>query len=335
MPAPNPSNPATLPTIESMQGGDQVSDADLARAMAADEGGEGPDEGDDSDGGQIDVEAQGEDGEEGEEGDEGEGEEDEASGDDAAPVKFKNEEGEEVETTLGDLKAKYQEFGKLQAQFEETRQELGQVGLKAHQLIENNRQQYTQALGKFNDWIMAVVAPEFQNLNMQELADKDPGQYVKVQERVKQVEKVLQGIQQERDQQTRQAQEEGQKARASAVTQAKQVLQKAIPGWNDQLYGNILATAVKSYGFKENEIGNVIDPRLIKMAHDASQWQKLQGSKGVAAKRVATAPARVTKPGQGQVGTQKGGKVMAARKALRQTGSDAAAVNLLMSRGIK
>jgi hypothetical protein len=342
MPPVNPLNPASLPSIESFTEGGVSSD-DLMRlpksVLNEPEGDTDADEGDEEGSQDAEGDANADDGSEGgDQGEEGgeEGEEggEQAASDDTTPVKFKAGD-EEVETTLGDLKAKYVEFTKLEAVAQELHGELQQVGGKVHQLMEKQRTEYTDALGKFNQWIMTVVAPEFDQRHLDALAEKDPAEYVKQQARIQRISQVLQGIQQEQERQGAHAKEEGQKARASAVQQSKQVLAKAIPGWNDQLYGEVLSSAVKHYAFKADEIGAVIDPRLVKMAHDAAQWQKLQNGKSVTQKKVEATPKRVTKPGQGRMDTKTGGKTFSASKQLRRTGSDADAVKLLMSKGIR
>jgi hypothetical protein len=329
-PAPEDSK---LPSIEGMT--DDVSDADLERAREADEGDDRPLETRPDPDAPDDPDAP-EDPDEPEDPDnaEVEGAEAKPVEEDAYTVAVKGEDGIEEQVTVGDLKAKYVEFKQLQDYAGRLHAEYEQVGFKAHQAVEAERGKYMQALDKFNEWVMTVVTPEFKNLDMAALADSDPAQYIRVKNRIDTINSVLQGIQQEQQAQAAAATTEGQKARAIAAQQSRAILAKAVPGWNDQVYSAVLTTAMKSYGFNQNEIGQVIDPRVIKMAHDAHLYQKLQSGKDVAAKKVAAAPVRTAKPGQGRLQTSKGGKVAQARLQFQKSRSDKDAVQLLMSKGI-
>jgi hypothetical protein len=76
----------------------------------------------------------------------------------------------------------------------------------------------------------------------------------------------------------------------------RETLETDIKGWNADLYNKVLATAVKDYGFKNEEVEPVVDARLIKLFHDAHLYRQLQQAKPEISKKVVAVP-KVVKPG--------------------------------------
>ena len=79
--------------------------------------------------------------------------------------------------------------------------------------------------------------------------------------------------------------------------EARQTLEKDIPGWSDDLYKTLM-TAGTEYGFKAEEIGSWLDPRSIKVLHDAYQFRqsKAKLTPPPASKKVAVPP-KALRPG--------------------------------------
>lgn len=182
--------------------------------------------------------------------------------------------------------------------------------------LEQERAQYLQNLEVVKNAFLKSLAPEFESVDLNKLADEDPAQYVKVTNRLGQVQKIWQAIQEEQAKVTQQLQAEHQQAMQKAVIEARETLQKAIPTWSDELYENVLKTTVDSYGFKPEEVNVVVDPRIIRLMHDAAEYRKLKGQSSIVQKKVAQAP-KVVKPGQGG---QRVDPTHEARAALRKSG---------------
>jgi hypothetical protein len=148
-----------------------------------------------------------------------------------------------------------------------------------------------------------------------ENAQKADAKYRKVLEKA-------QGFQQAAEQ--RQTAEQGRRAQ-----EAVKVLQKDIPGWSEQLYGDILDYGA-SQGLDQGDLSRITDPGVIKVLHQALLYSKGQKA---AAKKVAAAPTKVLKPGTRDVPPE---KAIAAKKAERRlaqgSGSDDDAVAVLMGR---
>lgn len=80
-----------------------------------------------------------------------------------------------------------------------------------------------------------------------------------------------------------------------AKAQGEAFLKKAIPGWGADVQKE-LATYGVNEGFSDVELASLNDPRMVKTLWKASQWDKLQSTKGKALQQAAKAPP-VIKPG--------------------------------------
>jgi hypothetical protein len=116
-------------------------------------------------------------------------------------------------------------------------------------------------------------------------------------------------------------------SRAKQVELGRQVLEKEIPGWGPELAKSLVATG-KEYGFNDNELSSLTDPRAVKLLHDAAQWRKLQSSKTVTDKKVAAASPPV-KPGARDNRNAESASIKANREALRKTGKADYAAKLI------
>ena len=81
---------------------------------------------------------------------------------------------------------------------------------------------------------------------------------------------------------------------AQRIEKGKEVLAKEIPNWSRDTSQAIISTG-KEYGFTEDELSQVYDPRYVKVLHDAMQWRKLQSNPTVKNKVSQAKP--VVKPG--------------------------------------
>lgn len=203
---------------------------------------------------------------------------------------------------------------------------------EAEAKVEQERKQYAESLNMMQQALLRAVTPEFQGLDMNKLAEDDPAKYVQVSNRMQQVGRELQLIQQEQARLQAENQQKEAQSRSAKVQEAREVLQRDIPGWNDQLYQDLLKTGVETYGLSMEEVGNVIDPRSIKVLHDAYQFQKMKSGKPIVEKKVSIAP-KVLKPQTKSNAKKEDVDIL--RKQLRQTGSVDTFAELLMRKGIK
>ena len=75
-------------------------------------------------------------------------------------------------------------------------------------------------------------------------------------------------------------------------------LSRHIKGWGRD-HASQVAGAMKDFGFNDDEISSVVDPRIVRAMYEAAQWRKLQADKPKALQKVAAA-SKVIKPGTTQ-----------------------------------
>lgn len=168
---------------------------------------------------------------------------------------------------------------------------------------------------------------QYQNLNWQQLSDSDPVEAQKLFFAYNQ-------LQVQRGQVVTAINTKGQElsnvqnhVRAKQLELGRQKLEKEIPGWNNEMAKEAAATGVE-YGFSHEELSTLTDPRAVKLLHDAAQWRKMQASKPVVDKKVATASPTV-KPGAKNSATVDRAKNSQAREQLRKTGRGDLAAQLI------
>ena len=110
------------------------------------------------------------------------------------------------------------------------------------------------------------------------------------------------------------------------LQEGAQQLQKLIPDWSNEKAGQV-REAGKSYGFSDQELSTVADPRMVQVLHDAMQFRALQKAKSEATQKVADKPP-VVKPGGKPAASTAKAKNQQARDAFRKSGrmQDAAAI---------
>lgn len=111
------------------------------------------------------------------------------------------------------------------------------------------------------------------------------------------------------------------------LEQARTELLKVFPNWNADIAKDIRETG-KSYGFSDDDLSSVTDPRMVKVLHDAAQFRKLQAQKGNVKQKVQGKPA-VVKPGSKDTQTASRAKNVELRQHLRKTGDMHAAAKLI------
>jgi hypothetical protein len=79
--------------------------------------------------------------------------------------------------------------------------------------------------------------------------------------------------------------------------QGTQALQNELgKDWNPQTIDALIDTGSSVYGFTDEELKSILDPRMVKVLLDAHKWQQLQSSKVQTNKKVSEAP-KLAKPG--------------------------------------
>ena len=118
-----------------------------------------------------------------------------------------------------------------------------------------------------------------------------------------------------------------QQALSQRIAKGKEILAKEIPNWSPDTSKAIISAGKEFYGFTDEEMASVIDPRHVKVLHDAMQWRKLQANSTVKNKVSTAKP--VIKPGAKDVKKQVSSDIQKAREALRKTGKSDFAQQLI------
>jgi hypothetical protein len=115
------------------------------------------------------------------------------------------------------------------------------------------------------------------------------------------------------------------------IAKGGEILQREIKGWSPDLAKSIRSNAAQ-YGFTEAELGTVVDPRIVKMMHDAYQYRKMTTA-NTASKKVVTA-SKTLKPGQPATAATNQARQDQLSSQFRKTGDLKAGAALLLAKGL-
>lgn len=226
--------------------------------------------------------------------------------------------------SLSELKSQRMMQADYQRKTAELARQRDEVQVQIRQGIEKTQAEYLQALQAQEALIWNAVAPELQKVDWDKLAVEDPAGFVQLSNRATKVQQTIQAIQAERQ---KIVQQEAEYRKSVLAPKANEELRRDIPNWDLNLYQGLLKTAIDSYGFKPEEVNEVVDPRMMKVLHDAYQYRQIKAQKPIADKKV------IEKPKTMKAGTRESPQVnQDAFKRLRQSGriEDAAGAILNM-----
>lgn len=167
---------------------------------------------------------------------------------------------------------------------------------------------------------------QYQQVNWAQMSDDDPVQaqklffqYNQLQTQRGQMANTLAQKQNQLDQDKAQRNQQ-------LIQQGKEALARDIPGWNENMAREIFLSS-KDYGFTDLEVSMVIDPRIVKVLHDAIQWRKLQANPTARQKISQAKP--IVKPGAKDTKQQANSQTKTMREQLRKTGNSDLAQKLI------
>lgn len=270
-----------------------------------------------------------------EESEEPEAEEEEQSEEDEVPAILKLKvNGEEVEKPLEEVVALAQQgldYTQKTQQVAEQRKELEAYAesIKAQEQAFQEQMQLNNVLIEDVAKITALDQQlnQYANVNWQQLSDSD---FVEAQK----LFFTYNQLQQERSQLVSQFEAKKQEVvskqtqlMAEKIAKGKEILAKEIPNWSPETNQALLSTG-KDYGFTDAELNAIVDPRHVKVLHDAMQWRKLQQKDSIVKKKVSSAKP-VVKPGAKDTKAEANSNVRNLREQLRKTGKSDMAAKLI------
>lgn len=250
------------------------------------------------------------------------------------PVKLKLKRGdEEVEVDLEEAKNLAQQGYDYTKKTQEVAEQRKQVEMYAHAIKAQEQalrqqaelqQAFIKELAKVES--ITDQISQYESLDWNALSDADPVQAQKLWIQYQTLQNKRTQAQQEISQKQNYLNQHRQQQQAMALEQARAELLKAMPDFNAEKATAIRESA-KSYGFSDDELSGVTDPRMVKVLADAMAYQKLQAEKVNVTKKVQGKPP-VVKPGAKDTNQAVKVKSKEMRSQLKKTGrmEDAAAI---------
>jgi hypothetical protein len=191
-------------------------------------------------------------------------------------------------------------------------------------------QQYAQRVELHQQAIQRLAGVKSM-AEIEALAKEDPAGAQQEFLRFINVNQTMQSLEAEKQAALGKQQQAIQAARQRAIEHARQTLESDVPNWSADLYNKVLGGVSSDYGFKKEEVEQVIDARLVKVFHDAYQFRQLQKAKPEISKRVVAVP-KVVKPGSGEKPNPAKEQANDSFQRLKKTGRIDDAVQAYLSR---
>lgn len=242
--------------------------------------------------------------------------------------------GEEIEKPLDEVVALAQQgldYTKKTQEVAEQRKALEalQEQVKAQEAV---LQQTNQLSGELMEDVAKITTldqqlAQYQNVDWAKLSDSDFVEAQKLFFTYNQLQQDRNSLVSQFETKRQQYASQQQQIIAEKVKQGKEILAKEIPNWSPETTQEIVSVG-KDYGFTDAELNSIIDPRHVKVLHDAMQWRKLQSKNSVTKKKVASAKP-VVKPGSKDPTRVASSNAKKMREQLRKTGSSDLASKLI------
>ena len=261
-------------------------------------------------------------------------EEEEQSEEDEVPAILKLKvNGEEVEKPLEEVVALAQQgldYTQKTQQVAEQRKELEAYAesIKAQEQAFQEQMQLNNVLIEDVAKITALDQQlnQYANVNWQQLSDSDFVEAQKLFFTYNQLQQERSNLVSQFEAKKQQVVQKQTQLMAEKIAKGKEVLAKEIPNWSPETNQALLSTG-KDYGFSDAELNSIVDPRHVKVLHDAMQWRKLQQN-SVVKKKVSSAKP-VVKPGAKDAKAEANSNHRQLREQLRKTGKSDAAQKLI------
>jgi hypothetical protein len=155
---------------------------------------------------------------------------------------------------------------------------------------------YSKRLAELQGLVMQAVAPELNNVDLNKLASEDPFEYVRISNRARQIQELLQTVQKQQEVAQAKAKEEEQKTSAEKWQKSLEILNRDIPDFGPPVVKRLIDSA-EEWGFSKDEVSAWSDHRMIKMLHALSDKKAVEAKRPEVEKKVALVT-KTVKPGQ-------------------------------------
>ena len=200
--------------------------------------------------------------------------------------------GQEFDVTLDELRAGYSR----DADYRRKTEELANDRKSFQSETEKQRQDYSQRLNELNQLVSVTqqqLNSEFKDLDLERLYDEDPTEAARLEHKMKmKQEKLATSIHKVKAEQQRQIQQ--------MVSDQHKILVNKIPEFADKDKSKQLKqdmqSYLQSYGFRDQEIGQIYDHRIVMLVNDAMKYRSMQKLKPNLASKMAK-PGKVLSSG--------------------------------------
>lgn len=125
---------------------------------------------------------------------------------------------------------------------------------------------------------------QYQKLDWNALVDADPVNAMKLDRQMRELQQQRNASVQAIEQATARTSYESQQETARRIQEAKATLSKEIKGYGSPEVMKELGATAKAFGYRDEELANVNDPRAVKLLYEASQYRKLMAKAKTAEK---------------------------------------------------
>jgi hypothetical protein len=211
-------------------------------------------------------------------------------------------DGKDVTVKLSELKNGYQR----QADYTRKTMEVAEQRKAAEAEAAKARQERERTAGELQKIAHQLEGAlnEQSKIDWEQLLQTDPVEYLRQQHLAQQRQAQLQQVAAEQQRLNAQAQAEAEQARTRLLQDQHQALLDKLPAWKDETKAKAemsqMRDFLKAEGFSDDEIGKINDHRGVILARKAMLYDQMVSKAQAAAKKVATLPTKVEKPGSGE-----------------------------------
>lgn len=195
--------------------------------------------------------------------------------------------GQELKVTLDELKKGYSRDADYRRKTEELSFEKKQFQSETEQQRQDYSKRFTE-LNQILAFTQQQLNSEISNVDLNKLYEEDPVEATKVERQIRlKKEKMMDAA--------NKLQQEQQRQLSGYVQEQQKILAEKMPEFNDAQKAsttkNNLRNFLNSYGFKDAEIGQIYDHRIVMLVNDALKYRNVKNVKPVSA-------AQASKPGK-------------------------------------
>ena len=245
--------------------------------------------------------------------------------------------GETLDVPLSELTAGYQKDKDYRQKTEALKREREQFETAAMERAKALEETHAHAAYVLNT-IEQQIASTANSQELERLRQTNPQEWAAKRLELQDRLNAFQALKQQAAQSYAAFQQQTQTERAQMLQKTlekeREALHAAIPDWSQETNSRLTSFLQDEYGFAPEQVAQVYDHRLVKMAYEAMKWRESQRSAQQTVKKVKAAPKLVkpsAKPSQTQIKRSEAAKL---RGRLKQTGKVEDAARLILAGGI-